>query len=239
MFKYFIVALGILSTAGMSEIAAYSSAGTWVEDGETFANFPVALSFVNSKQYTLEVMQGGGYSLNISGDYMQTDDGIQIVSLSIVDVNNAEEQAAKLKALLEGNVCKESQELQHVKYSKALVCERNGERMVLWAKDIAAPVDIKMVWQGVPVVTTGVSDGLTTDCVRLRESPSLRSKSIPFIAFFEGPTVACIPKDTKIIVYARTPTKQKVQGRTNYWYLIDAGTNRYQWVFGEFVKILK
>lgn len=229
IFKYLIATLGVLSVTGIFAIDK-----EWRED--TDFGVGVGLTFPTETDYKLEI-RGEGPFIDISGKYVATDSGIQITS--IIAEGEPEDIRARYKLALEGNTCTLSTEVPSLKYYESLTCERGAEKVVFWNVNRAPIGEKEMVWQGVRIVTIGIRDGYTTDCVRLREKPSLKSKAIQFIPGWEMPPVGCIPKDTKIVVYARTPSKQKVQGRTNYWYLIEAGMNKYQWVFGEFVRVLK
>lgn len=95
------------------------------------------------------------------------------------------------------------------------------------------------IFKGIPVVTMGTARGVTATNVKIREKPSVNSKSLEYVkepyetdAVFES-----VPAGTEVVVIARTRDRDRVQNWNNYWYLVSAGVTSEVWMYGEFVKI--
>ena len=95
---------------------------------------------------------------------------------------------------------------------------------------------------GREAVAMGAKEGITTAVLKMRETPSSTSKEIHYTYddVDETYTVKALPKDTSLIILARTKDTDKVGKYNNYWYYVEF--ERYfdymrAWVYGEFVKI--
>jgi uncharacterized FlaG/YvyC family protein len=95
---------------------------------------------------------------------------------------------------------------------------------------------------GRDAVAMGAKEGITTAVLKMRETPSSTAKEIHFTYddVDETYTVKALPKDTSLIILARTKDTDKVGKYSNYWYYVEF--ERYfdymrAWVYGEFVKI--
>lgn len=95
------------------------------------------------------------------------------------------------------------------------------------------------IYKGVPVVAMGLAKGVTTTNVKIREKPSINSRSLDYIkAPYETDAVMqSVPAGTEVVIIARTRDRDKVQSWSNYWYLVSMGFTTEVWMFGEFVKI--
>ena len=95
---------------------------------------------------------------------------------------------------------------------------------------------------GRAAVAMGAKEGITTAVLKMRETPSSTAKEIHYTYddVDETYTVKALPKDTSLIILARTKDTDKVGKYNNYWYYVEF--ERYfdymrAWVYGEFVKI--
>lgn len=80
--------------------------------------------------------------------------------------------------------------------------------------------------------------GVTTDNVKIRESPSMSGKPITFIPqLFAEANRPSVPTGTRLRIIGRTLTRDRVQKWQNYWYLVNVGAHEKVWMFGEFVRI--
>jgi hypothetical protein len=93
---------------------------------------------------------------------------------------------------------------------------------------------------GIPVIAMGLKKGISTDDVKIRKKPSVESESVKFQAGLyaeEAEEKNFVPKNTEIIIIARSVNKEKVKNWNNYWYYIKVGMNDGVWAFAEFIKI--
>jgi len=95
------------------------------------------------------------------------------------------------------------------------------------------------IYRGIPVVTMGLVKGATTTNVKIREKPSISSKSLEYVkAPYETDAILqSVPAATEVVVIARTRDRDKVQNWNNYWYLVSMGFTSEVWMYGEFVKL--
>ena len=133
-------------------------------------------------------------------------------------------------------------------YSNYFICSSKKNKNAVSVNVASMPFPVEhskvksgtaRIYKGIPVVTTGPAKGITTTNVRIREKPSINSKSLDYVknpyetdAVFES-----VPVNTEVMVIARTRDKDRVQSWNNYWYLVSTGFNTEVWMFGEFVKI--
>lgn len=95
---------------------------------------------------------------------------------------------------------------------------------------------------GRDAVAMGAKEGSTTAVLKMREAPSSTAKEIHYTYddVEQTYTVKALPKDTSLIILARTKDTDKVGKYNNYWYYVEF--ERYfdymrAWVYGEFVKM--
>lgn len=106
-----------------------------------------------------------------------------------------------------------------------------------------------------PVVFMGNISCITNENVRLRASASINSDALEFYTYniyLEEKKNKYIPKNTSIIIIARSRRKYRVKRWYNYWYYVDLSQYhgyhdeilqnnkkipRRAWVYGEFIKI--
>lgn len=91
----------------------------------------------------------------------------------------------------------------------------------------------------VPAVTMGARSGVTTARVRVRSAPNTAAKELECGGYGTEP-VPYAESGTKLAVYARTESKEKLQSYNNYWYYVNVQCfvlPVHGWVFAEFVKL--
>ena len=117
------------------------------------------------------------------------------------------------------------------------------EDLKIWDYNSVVKEGESLSIKGIDASGMGVKEAATTAVVKVRESPGVNAKEIHYsYEDADGTTVnvKALPKDTTVIVLARTKEKDKVGKWTNYWYYVefekyfDYGKG---WVYGEFVQI--
>ena len=133
-----------------------------------------------------------------------------------------------------------------INYERILRCETPNKKRLGWEADgfffpllsNAVKVGSEKNYQGVKVLILGSKKAKTIDVVKIREAPSLQSKLVLYRPENESDqTFPSVPKNTEIVLIARTLQMESVKEWKNYWYLIKVGYNKSVWMFGEFIKI--
>ena len=95
---------------------------------------------------------------------------------------------------------------------------------------------------GRDAIAMGAIEGATTAVLKMRELPASNAKEVHYTYddIDQTYTVKALPKDTKLVILARTKDRDKVGKYNNYWYYVEF--ERYfdymrAWVYGEFVNI--
>jgi len=133
-------------------------------------------------------------------------------------------------------------------YYKYLTCISKKNKNAVATNDASMPLPVEQsrvksgtskIFKGVPVITMGLAKGITITNVKIREKPSVNSKSLEYYKEIYGPggEYQSVPAKTEVVVIARTRDREKVQSWNNYWYLVSVGFNSEVWMFGEFVKL--
>jgi hypothetical protein len=129
-------------------------------------------------------------------------------------------------------------------YEHYLVCvtKQTKETASFHTDNAAVKSGCEKKFKGIPVVTMGMVQGVTTASVKIRETPSVTGKALTYAPEPYGPEqlLPSVPDKTPVTIIARTKEKHKVQNWENYWYLVDVGmynTAIEVWMFGEFVKM--
>jgi hypothetical protein len=73
----------------------------------------------------------------------------------------------------------------------------------------------------------------------MREKPSLEGKEISYRAMPFDKPLPYIPRNTEIVLLARTKDKHRVDDQNDYWYYVKAGLFLKGWVFGGYVKNIR
>jgi len=127
-------------------------------------------------------------------------------------------------------------------HAYGLVCRQDHKHgsgdFVFPLNETVVSAGAKRVHNGVTVVTLGMLKGRTTNAVNIRRSPSANAQIVPYHAqLLPSPGDPFVPKDTAVVVIARTERKEQVKAWNNYWYLVNVGRNQEVWMFAEFVKL--
>jgi hypothetical protein len=145
-------------------------------------------------------------------------------------------------------VCSLQSDANSMYFYKFFVCTslKNKNAVSTSMASINCPVEnskikagTSKVYKGIPVVTMGQVKGSTTTSVKIREKPSIDSKSLEYIKELFAPDSVqqSVPANTEVVVIARTRDRNKVQNWNNYWYLVNVGVMNEVWMYGEFVKV--
>jgi hypothetical protein len=133
-------------------------------------------------------------------------------------------------------------------YYKYFICTSKNNKNAVSVNVAAMPFAVEnsknkagasRIFKGIPVVTMGLVKGVTTTNVKIREKPSINSKSLDYNKDMYSPDTVqqSVPAATEVIVIARTRDRDKVQNWNNYWYLVSMGFTSEVWMYGEFVKL--
>jgi hypothetical protein len=145
-------------------------------------------------------------------------------------------------------VCSVQSDANNMYYYKFFVCtsQKNKNAISTNVANMNCPVENSKImagmskfYKGIPVVTMGQAKGSTTTSVKIREKPSINSKSLEYIKELFAPDSVqqSVPANTEVIMIARTRDRDKVQNWNNYWYLVNVGVMNEVWMYGEFVKV--
>jgi len=126
------------------------------------------------------------------------------------------------------------------KYNRSLLYEEPQNSTLLFPiKGSEVPAGQTRMKGASQVITMGFVSATTASEVKIRKTPSEDGEVVEyFTGLFEDPQKA-VPKNTTVIVIARTMDKVKGQKSENYWYLVNVGTNQEVWIFGEYLKFGK
>ncbi len=118
------------------------------------------------------------------------------------------------------------------------------DKMIFDDNTAKVPEGSKRKIKDIPVITMDMKKGATISNVKIRERPSVNSKSLQYqkgLYADDAKTFPYVPSDTDVIIIARTVNREKVENWNNYWYYVNVGTyvgvENGVWLFGEFVKI--
>jgi len=107
---------------------------------------------------------------------------------------------------------------------------------------------------GEDVIYLGEIQGVVTDAVKTRIAPDTTSETAKCASDETPEPISALPKNTKLIVIARSQNKAKIQSWSNYWYYVKShGEFGYScsfasgknlpyggyWVYGQFIKLKK
>ncbi len=173
-----------------------------------------------------------GSDFRLEGKSKITGKTITLMNLTLTRVTYEEETAALAKKTLNNSQCILTDSQNSLKYAYMLECNKK----IFYNRGIPLPPDKTMKANKIEVITMGGVKYITTDNVKIREAPSIGSKSIKYVKAIDEGSTEFIPKGTMVTVYARTKFKEKVKNWENYWYLIDVGWNKGVWVFAEFFE---
>jgi hypothetical protein len=101
-------------------------------------------------------------------------------------------------------------------------------------------INSEITINSIPVLSLGLKKGVTTENVKIRENPDIKSKSIIFNSEMYGGNLPSIPKGAEISIIARTIEKNRIGSWDNYWYYVNVGDyyrKGWVWMYGEFIKI--
>jgi len=145
-------------------------------------------------------------------------------------------------------VCSVQSDATSIYYYKYFVCtsQKNKNAISTNVASMTCPVEnskikagTSKVYKGISVVTMGQVKGSTTTSVKIREKPSINSKSLEYTKELFAPDSVqqSVPANTEVVMIARTRDRNKVQNWNNYWYLVNVGVMNEVWIYGEFVKV--
>jgi ELWxxDGT repeat protein len=95
------------------------------------------------------------------------------------------------------------------------------------------------------VVIMGMKKGVTNAAAKLRATPSTNGTVVKYEADSDCPDCPdnevkqydVAPVNTPVILIAKSLHKSKVGKSEDYWYLVNIGSQKEVWIFGQFIKI--
>lgn len=224
--------------------------------------FGTGIVFSKNNKYEIEY-DSGGVSWYNEGKYSIRDNKVYL-SPEICK-GNKEGPIIDCNQSINNGICSIVEDYDSLFYSKKLLCQSisNKDKMGFHEDGIDYDVESSKVKAGekkrirkarifyedgyrvkeeievdIPVIVMGEIEGTVKTNLKMRNRPSTDAHIIQFIKDEGYSPMKYIPKDTKIILLARTEEKVTVDKWSNYWYYVYAGFSG-GWVFGEFVDIVK
>ena len=134
--------------------------------------------------------------------------------------------------------CKLTTLKDSVMFQYCIQCEN---KKLLSRSDLLLKEGEQRIVDNIKVLTLGYKNAVAIDNVKIREKPSIESRSYKYQNGLYDKPKEFVPKGSSFSVLARTIDKYKINNWENYWYYVDIG-GRYNekgwvWMFGEFINL--
>jgi hypothetical protein len=126
--------------------------------------------------------------------------------------------------------------------------------VVFWNQSKPVSEGVERLFGGVPVVMEEKRAVVVSQNLNMRDKPSVQSNRLHLAQASTETITPYLPQGWRLRTVGRTRERVRVEGWTNYWYLVDVMTNAYEelllegdlrrpyrsdlvWVFGEFLDL--
>lgn len=216
--------------------------------GSNGLSHALGLSFSNNGKYQFTYGSEGIYWHN-EGTYKIEEDKVLLNAL-VCKEREDDKDSIKCKNTFGNGYCKVEDPKWNYFFRKVLACYSKGNsdpfglildptnRFEFPIPELRIQTGEKIVLYGTPAISMRDELALTTSDVKIREKPNINSKSYPYFEDLYLASLPYVPKNTEIILQARTIEKEKIKNWENYWYYITVKKNNFSgWMFGEFIQV--